>query len=1090
MSDKTNELVQLKNLVRGAFARLHSRVPAKSARLAVAQERAATSALKQALGKARARLSDKDLELFEQWVDAQRKALHTQDEIGTSRTLLGLVPESIGKRRLAEVLTLTHESLLRAREPLKAFKNQLVQVNALLKDRRYQEALPEINGITKQYGHSFWAIEATIAALTSLGRQQDAKTYIKELSAGAAGLNSFYLYYFGLRNETSQSAARLRSIVNKRVNDSELDQEYRVYAEYRAARTIPRARADVAAILAYEQLTTKIDLLLTAERLAVEIVGNWTGFDNQEVELARKILRVTSDETMFDDNGFIRLPSNLQTAVESGVDAAIEGRKAPESTAMADFLTSGVAASVSYSGSEVDEEVLRKLAMNYWWFDDVIILDSAGQLPRLPDLHAKQWPTPDSDSHPVVHAIVNRFRELEKTSDFLKPIASISHVPEAPPWEVASSPAVIDCIAVETAWRAFENDYYDVALRVIQFALRHNNRLLGSLPLDRMFKGVDFDRIKSYGVSIDLCNCLHWYSQLNSERQIRTFKRFAIEEWIEVEGASGILDAAKSLLSKANNRSVVEFFLTNTCDVGVIELLLEIEGTRQALEVRAELLRLAAQGSGSVAQLTAEAESIIERLEVDDVLGELDETKVSVDEEALLPLVARDISADFDRYKQLLPLSATSGSSLSDLLRSLRQQSPTTFQIPKSEADDLLLQMIQSVVDLFLEEPVYGLDAIIGRRIRHGTISSELRGTLEHMHLIGQRPRTGADYDVPSPVAQFLNRYDPDVRRGATRAFGRFSLAIDTLVAQLRDEVFQTKSKGKHKPAFELPLSATMFALGRDAAVTAPTPEQFARELFDAFWFLLSTYSEQQRVEVKHFVESTLREVSTKLLADLRGARVNDAQFLASVQQASEELQRRADVISGWIRIPKVIQEGRVLSIGTVFDAAMAMCKARRPGFEPVSVEDIDKTISLDAHGYPIVFDALCIALENVAQHSGVKHGNRVHTSIQLSEDKTLIRFFVESDISRDAWSKEKSQKVESIKDEINKRTFADRAKRTSGSGLAKLATIVRQRPHCKIEFGAVANTQRFRLEFELTFISHDSMRTNVPASNSTQKAA
>ncbi len=1083
-SKKITDLAHFKNLVRGAFAHLHNRVPHKSSRLALTRERAATSALKQALTAARRRLSAQDLMIFEKWVDEQQKALHLKDEIGTSRSVLGLVPKSIGRRGLSEVLKLTCDSLLRAKTPLVEFKGKLIEINSLLVEAQYEKALAAIKSVTEKWGYSFWAVEAEIAVLNSMGRQGEAKKYIKALSEGAAGLNAFYLYYFGLRNESSQSAFRLRSIISRKINDSDLELEYRAYAAYRAARIVPQTQAEWGGILSYEQLTTKIDLLLTAERFAVEAIGNPTNFEEVHVKVAEKILGVTAIGPPMND-GATLLPSvPLRTAIDYGVEAAIDGEQVGEAPQMADALMLGIAASVSFSGNETNEEALRKLAMNYWWLNDVIVLDSAGQLPRLPEIYAGHCSIQKNNPHPIIQQIALRFRELQENTIALKQAPPVAHVPDEPPWGVGSHPALIDCIAVGSAWLAFEADFYDVAMRLTHFALRHNARLLASLPLERMFRGVGFDRIRSYGIGVDLCNSLHWYTQLNSERQIRTFKRFAIEELIENLGASGIVEAAKILLSGSASQSVKEFFLVNTCDLSVIELLVEIEGTRQALEVRAQLLRLAAEGSESVAQLMAEADGITERLKIDDVLGELDETKVSVDEEALLPLVAREIYADFERYKQLLPQSISSTSSLSDLIKSLRSQSPTAFQIPKSEADDLLLQMLKSVVDLFLEEPVYGLDAIIGRRVRHGTISSELRGTLEHMHLIGQRPRTGADYVVPSQVGDICNRFGPDAKRAANRAIGRFSLAIDTLVAQVRDEIFQTKEKGKHRPAFELPLSTTMFAVARDSAMTAPTVEQFARELFDAFWFLLSTYSEAHRSEVKRFLELSLREIFAKLLADLRGAKITDAQLLAAVQQASEELQRRAEVIAGWIRIPKIIQEGRVLSVGTIFDAAMAMCKARRPGFSPISEEDIDRSINLDAHGYPIVFDALCIALENIAQHSGVKQGNRVQTSIKLSADGRLLRFKIESDIARDAWSREKSQKIESIREEIKSRAFADRAKRTSGSGLAKLATIVQQRPQCRFEFGPVEGSHRFCLEFELTFISQEAMLTDciVPA--------
>lgn len=76
----------------------------------------------------------------------------------------------------------------------------------------------------------------------------------------------------------------------------------------------------------------------------------------------------------------------------------------------------------------------------------------------------------------------------------------------------------------------------------------------------------------------------------------------------------------------------------------------------------------------------------------------------------------------------------------------------------------------------FVDDPVNGLDSVIGRRIRHVTISGGASGTLEQLTLIGHRPRTGADYDAPDFAVKLGAELEPRVRKAINSAFARFSL--------------------------------------------------------------------------------------------------------------------------------------------------------------------------------------------------------------------------------------------------------------------------------------------------------------------------
>ena len=1060
-----------KNKIRGAASALRTRTPAKTPQGRVNAKRQALQSMKHAVGEARSSFHGSSLLDFENWVAGQYTLSNHDSGIGTRKELLGVLPSALSPRSLESELENTAITLARFSSGFSGFLKLLCRLSDEIECGRYDPALSMIDAHIKQEGYSYWAVETKIAILSAAGKASAAKELVSQLSAGPAGINAFYFYHIGLRNEVSQSTARFRALISRRLTDSKLTKGYISYASYRVARTIPSDRETLATILAYEEFSTNIDLYLTATRIAVEILCNQENYSAIEVENSRKIL------TVFEGSPFgldmvgdrLEISGSLLGRIKGAVSYSLAGTKEGNETGHS--VSNGIAATISLSGSESDEEMQRKFLLNFWWTWEVMLMDSAGELPKLVEIYANTWNPSNKRNHPFIRACVNEFNEQANRDPLVgwtewklgeggvHPLDRPSEMP----------PSIVDCLCIRATWEAFNNAEYWQALRLCQYSLLHNPRLLEVLPLKRMFDAVSFGEIREYGIGVDVCNCLHWFSQQSAERQIRTFKRFAIEEWIESSGHSSIVDAAKGLIASDIPRPVVEFFLYGACDLSTIELLLEVESTTDAKQIRAALLRLCAEiNPESAERVHTEADELLEQLEVDAVLIEIDETMVSVDEEALLPSTAREIAADFERYKKLTENEKSEKSSIDALMKSLRQQSASTFQIPESESTDLLVQMVQTVLDRFVDDPVYGLDAIIGRRIRHGTISSELRGTLEQKNLIGHRPRSGADYDVPGDIAKYLLKFESNIRRGVSRAYSRFSTTIDNLVAQLRDEVFQCKQKAKLNAVFELPLSTAMFAFARDTAKECQSAETFCQTLFQIFWLLLSIRVERDRYGAKEFMERTLQEACTKFASELKAAKFEGVEFFSSLQKASEDLQLKADLIANWIRVPQVSNEGRTFQLTLVFDAAMALCKSRRAGFEPKPTQSIDPKISLNAHGYPIVFDALSIAIENIAEHSGIRSGNRIDTRIELSGDGERLCFSILSDIKKGDWNSERQAKLDSIKDEISRESFGDRAKRTKGSGLAKLATIVRKHERCRIDFSLLENNQRFNLYFEL----------------------
>ncbi|MDD2546141.1 MAG: hypothetical protein PHI55_07640 [Burkholderiaceae bacterium] len=1076
-------LASLKNKVRGAFSLLTERRPSINPSHNINSMRRAAHAVNSALSIAKSSLSKDDLLEFETWVESQSRKLHSPKEIGVAWEVLGVLPEKIQAVRLSYALQQSLDAIIRQKLQLEDFNIQLRNVNLLIDGGDLFKASEAVEKIINTHDYSYWAIETKIALLFSTDRASDAKQYIRDLSVSATGLNAFHLYHFGMRNESSQSTYRFKNIVKRRIADTSLPTAYQYYVLYRSARILGNSSEELAAILSYELLTTKADLFLTSRRVALQIICNPASFSKREIALCRQIVCAISDdlELIKKSEENISLSNDLNLAVEIAIRQCMGSIKEAPVAPHVEKLAKGLAAFFSYSGSEADEDALRKQCLNYWWRFDAMMIESAQSIIRIPEIFAFSSTLENSLSHPINIKCMLVFESASAAYIASLQTPQREDLGSDDLWSKMSnvSSTVIDCIAVRDTWKALEDFEYSMALKLIQCALFKNIRLLPVLPLEIMFGGPDPKKIRSYGASIDLCNCLHRYTQINTDRKVKTNKRYAIEELIEVNNAENLIALATNISSAGEDKRSIEYFLASTCDVGTIELLGDTDGTIESLEIRAQLLRLASSISAeSSAQLIAEADSITEQLQLDNVLQELDKTKVSVDEESLIPIVAREISGDFERYKKLKPDDTTNTSSVEELVISLKQQSASAFQIPKNEADDLLVQMIFTVLDRFIEDPVYGLEAIVGRRIRHGTISDELRGALEQVQLIGHRPRTGVDYKTPNAVRAAVENYDAAIRVGVNRAFIRFSSSIDNLVAILRDEVFYSRQPKLVKPrnrraaVFELQVGFFVIAIARDAANISVSVENFIRELFDTFWFQLSASVERHRPQVGDFIASSLKESFSKLQLELKAAGYLDATFLAKIQRASEDLQLRGEFIKDWIRIPKISSEGKAYPLNMVYDAAMAFAKSKRPGFEPDSIVHIAENVSLDAHGFPIAFDAVLIAIDNIAKHSGLKK-NRLDVKIELNTTGDKLCFFFESDMSKESWTRERATKLEAIKDDIRRHAYSDRAKRASESGIAKLATIVMQRGNCLIDFGPEKNNSKFKLYFELSYVAH-----------------
>jgi hypothetical protein len=70
------------------------------------------------------------------------------------------------------------------------------------------------------------------------------------------------------------------------------------------------------------------------------------------------------------------------------------------------------------------------------------------------------------------------------------------------------------------------------------------------------------------------------------------------------------------------------------------------------------------------------------------------------------------------------------------------------FELPSSEADEILIRMISLLQERFLFDSSHGLDSYLSQRIRHGSIQNYLRNPVEEAQLVTQKDSQTGKYQA------------------------------------------------------------------------------------------------------------------------------------------------------------------------------------------------------------------------------------------------------------------------------------------------------------------------------------------------------
>jgi len=588
-----------------------------------------------------------------------------------------------------------------------------------------------------------------------------------------------------------------------------------------------------------------------------------------------------------------------------------------------------------------------------------------------------------------------------------------------------------------------------------------------SLPIRLVFEGIPWRDMAHLAEGVGLSNALAALGEIDTTDKTRTNRIFALQKVLSAHS----IDRPSLLphpLEESEPEEVI-YFLRNACSTDVLDMLRTLPSTKSVLEERRDIYaRLVQLDPINANEYKYQLATISKEIRVNQGLKTIDASRIYVDTAALRSILRRDLADSFNRYLQLSKDGESPAETFDSLLRELAKPELAArlwLTVQESEADELLISMVNVAKAKFLFDVPHGLDSYLSKRIRHGSIVGYLRAPVETEGLITQQHSDGRYKENTRwerAVAQSRNPLELQA------GFLAFTRAYDSQLLRLKDVVLHVKTEEKPRGIFDPRMSPAHYRLFRAVARTDTTIETFLDTVLSSLRGLLNPSLELARDLIakeasNHFgtLFAQLKRV-VEANVDLGHDR---AALLKAVNQASSEVQRAITTVADWFA-PIEVEDVR-FSMEDVCDIAKTMVQSLNPGFNPSVTVDDKSGLAFNVQQLPFMQDIMLVAIDNVAKRSNMKEP-KIHIASDYSAEASVLTLEVSNEAMFPGGIAGGRARVSEIQPRLKDPAYLERARQDKGSGIPKLASIVSQSEHGRLSI-EVRDDGRFYLNLALS---------------------
>lgn len=549
---------------------------------------------------------------------------------------------------------------------------------------------------------------------------------------------------------------------------------------------------------------------------------------------------------------------------------------------------------------------------------------------------------------------------------------------------------------------------------------------------------------------------LHLLWSTNESSVTASFLRFATGSFLRASGA--ILPSKLFELADLYPKHQLVFFLRAVCVPNILDASRVLKGSHKVMEERQAICAaLRILDPANAEDYQDEVVAISNQMALDDGQWIVDRTRIYVDTDALSRWATKELSEDYARYRDLLVVDVGASQNFDDVLKELATvaQSQRSAFTPENEADAVLVSILSRIGEEFLNNPSFGFDYYLSKRIRHQSFIGLIRGPLEFANLITTRESESGGYHRNDFWLEKFACCNSGTKEALNEAFVKFAKKFDDTLRAAKDTSFHLHSQERPGGLLYLELTAQIITLARAIVRMDTTLQDFIGTTVALLWAALEPSLVKTRRFISDDLKTKIAEGFDELRATVRKLAEQDSAFLVfdvEIGGRSTEVQRALDDVAKWFSHADLEAHKRLFKLDQIVNISIDSALKCQRAFDPDICRQIEGDIEMPASSLVFVHDVLFVALDNVRAHSGLKKPQvKVEVQANIEDGTLMIEVLSESKAQNRTKQDEELRKIRQLIDVGN---FAQHTRREGKSGFLKLAAVVQQSSKGRIDFG------------------------------------
>ncbi|WP_179152794.1 hypothetical protein [Chromohalobacter israelensis] len=572
-------------------------------------------------------------------------------------------------------------------------------------------------------------------------------------------------------------------------------------------------------------------------------------------------------------------------------------------------------------------------------------------------------------------------------------------------------------------------------------ALKKHKDCLSWLPYQEIASGLTDSVIEEHSFSPKISVVLSHLVAVVGD-PLRSNLIYSSELYLEKE--KGVHRPSELQESELWGDVILQEFILLCFTPETMALSLNYDNAKDMQDERLQHLSLLSNVGGSIREwCESEAEQIIRSQEIARAMSTVAESKIDCDEKELFSWARDSLQVKYERFRSFVdagilpaPVDATR-----ELIVAVREGDVggKTFEIPSNEATSILKEITAELVRAYSFDPYFGLNSYLSLRVRHGTISGQLRRGCAEEKLLTTVDSDGDRYELNQYWLDVIseNGSVDDARRVADR-LGRFSRDFDALISSFSEENLQILTPEKPDGLVVTTFSdSTLFAFFSEA-IKYDDFEDFLDAFSTVFWANLERNLENARSYINKVFRNEVMELFNGLEESIQ--HIADSPSLPPVSdaivRARNSTNQSLDEVSNWFYASRS-SDSDLFSIPDLGRISLEIAKRLAPEFSP-EVNFYGDDEMMITSGLIMFTDVFGVLFDNVAKHSGCV-SPKVDITYHVISDRFLRILFSSQCTHIDR----ARQAANSANQKFSDGDYSSALTEEGGTGLAKLSKII-----------------------------------------------